>query len=163
MKRACVVIALVACGGDAKSPSTEPLEDTKLDLVLDDGTKPPKLDGRAFAVPSNGELAIYVFDAKAPEPTCTDVNVGGWMEKLGGGSAAVVRAARFSGGRGKLSASSIAHVHGGAGGKYALRSASAKGVSVDVTRYEHVFEATISGKGASGTVSGIVCAGAHDK
>jgi hypothetical protein len=159
VRRACVLLALFACGGDAKSPSTEPLADTKLELVLDDGTKPPKLDGRAFAVPStNGELAIYVFDAKAPEPTCTDVNVGGWMEKLGGGSAAVVRGARFGGGRGKLTAASISHVHGSAGGKYALRSAPAKGVSIDVTRYDNVFEATVSGKGASGIVSGIVCA-----
>jgi hypothetical protein len=151
-----VGLSCFACAGEPKGPSSSPLADTHLALALDDGTKPPVLDGRAFAVPSDGELTIYVFDAKAPEPTCTDVNLGGWMDKIGAGSAAQIRVAHFSGGSGKQSVTSIAHVRGGAGkGKAVLKSAPAKGVILDLARYDQVFEGKL---GALGTVSGIVCA-----
>jgi hypothetical protein len=152
---ATVVLLLLSCGGP-KTPSSEPLGETHLQLTLDDGTRPPVLDGRSFAVPSDGGLVVYVFDAKAPDPTCTDVNVGGWMDKVGAGSAAQLRVAHFSGHSGKYPVASIAHVRGGAGkGKVALRSAPAKGLELDLARYEQVFEARV---GSLGTVSGIVCA-----
>lgn len=155
---AVALLALISCAG-AKTPSSAPLAATHVEITLDDGTKAEALDGRAFAVVTRAdELSIYVFDGKAPDPTCTDVNVGGWMEKLGGGSAAVIRARPFRGGEGKALVSSVEHVRGGGGKKFALRSASAKGLSLDVTRYDQVFEGTIAGGKASGTVSGIVCA-----
>lgn len=153
---ALAVLALLSCA-EAKTASSAPLTPTHLALTLDDGTKPPVLDGRAFAVPSGDELAIYVFDEKAPEPTCTDVNVGGWMDKVGTGSAVQVRVAHFSGKPGKYPVASVAHVAGGAGkGKVALRSASAKGLTLDLSRHDEVFEGKL---GTLGTVSGIVCAG----
>jgi hypothetical protein len=149
-------IALSTSCGGAKSPSAEPLTQTRIELTLDDGTKPPALDGRAFAVPIEGDLTIYVFDAKAPDPTCTDVNVGGWMDKIGGGSAAQIQVGKFKGGTGKYSIASIAHVHGGGGkGKVTLRSAQTKGAFIDLSRWDHVFEGKL---GTFGTVSGIVCA-----
>lgn len=146
--------ALVACGG-AKAPSTEALAKTRVELTLEDGTKPPALDGRAFAVPDDAGLTIYVFDAKAPEPTCTDVNVGDWMDRIGGGSAAQIHVGKFKGGAGKYPLASVAHVRGGAGkGNVALRSAQTKGASVELSRWDQVFEGKM---GPLGTVSGIVC------
>jgi hypothetical protein len=159
MKRTLAFALLLAssCDASAKSPSSEPLADTHLELTLDDGTKPGALTGRAFAVTSTGdELHVFVFDEKAPEPTCSDVNVGGWMEKAGAAGAAQVRVARFSGRPGKYPVAGIAHVRGGAGkAKVALKSAPAKGVTFDLARYDQVFEGKV---GALGTVSGIVCA-----
>lgn len=163
--RRVIVLGLVlvsfACGeaknpsGDAKSPSTAPLSETRLELTLDDGAKASPLDGRAFAVPAEGGLAIYVFDAKAPEPTCTDVNVGGWMEKAQGNGVAQIRVASFSGSSGKYPVAGITHVIGGRGkGRSAIRSARAKDVVLDLLRYDQVFEGKVGGLGQ---VSGIVC------
>jgi hypothetical protein len=156
-----VPLALVSCGspGDANAPSStatdKPLSNTRLELTLDDGTKAPPLDGRAFAVPMEGGLAIYVFDAKAPEPTCTDVNVGGWMEKAQGNGVAQIRIASFSGHSGKYPVAGITHVIGGRGkGRSSIRSARAKDESLDLTRYDQVFEGKVGG---FGPVSGIVC------
>jgi hypothetical protein len=160
MRAACTaVVASIAACGDAKNPSSATLAATRLELTLDDGTKPPALDGRAFAVRStNDELHVFVFDGSA-EPTCTDVNVGGWMERASAGSAAQIRVAHFGGRSGKYRVAGIAHVGGGGGkGKVALRSASAKGVTLEIVRYEEVFEGRLAGGGASGTVSGLVCA-----
>ena len=156
MRRAFIIgITLVACGG-AKAPEGAPLTATRVELTLDDGTKPPPLAGRAFAVPDEGGLTIYVFDAKAPEPTCTDVNVGGWMDKIGGGSAAQIQIAKFTGRAGKYPVASVAHVRGAGGkGKVTLRSAQTKGVAIDLSRFENVFEGRL---GSLGVVSGIVCA-----
>lgn len=149
------VLALLSCG-EAKAPSSEALPDTHLQLTLDDGTRPPVLDGRAFAVPDEGGLTIYVFDAKASEPTCTDVNVGGWMDKVGNGMAAQIQIAKFTGSKGKYSVASVAHVRGGGGkGKVTLRSAQTKGASIELSRFDHVFAGRI---GSLGVVSGIVCA-----
>lgn len=150
-----MAVANVACGG-AKAPDGAPLAATRLELTLDDGTKPPALDGRAFAVPTEGDLTIYVFDAKAPEPTCTDVNVGDWMDKIGAGSAAQIQVGKWKGGAGRYPVASIAHVRSGGGkGKVALRSAQTKGASIELTRWDHAFEGKV---GPLGTVSGIVCA-----
>ena len=157
------LVFAIACGGgnarsDAKASSSDPLVETRLELTLDDGAKPPALDGRAFAVPSKeGDLAIYVFDAKVSEPTCTDVNVGGWFEKARGDGVAQIRVASFPGRTGKYAITSITHVVGGRGkGRMALRSARARDAVLDLTRYDQVFEGKVGG---FGPVSGIVCSG----
>jgi hypothetical protein len=79
--------------------------------------------------------------------------------RLLGIRAAQIRVAHFGGRSGKYRVAGIAHVGGGGGkGKVALRSASAKGVTLEIVRYEEVFEGRLAGGGASGTVSGLVCA-----
>jgi hypothetical protein len=151
--RLFVVVVLVSCGEGKPAMTASPVT-TRIEVTLDDGTKPPALDGRAFAVvDKRGSLDIYVFDQKAPEMTCTDVSVGGWMESLSAGSAVVVRVARFSGGKGQYPIASIAHVRGGK--KMALRSASPKGATINVERWDELFEVSL---GKAGQAAGIVCA-----
>lgn len=162
-----VLLALVSCG-DAKTPSSAPLATTRLEVTVEQGGKPKLVTGgRAFAVfhasgPSRNHLEVFVFDGHAPEKTCTDMIVGGWVDDLGHGSAAIVSVVGFPQKAGKYPVASVAHVRGAGGKSVDMRSAPSSGAQLELTRYDELFEGTVSGGGkdgaASGTVSGIVCA-----
>lgn len=157
------VLGIVSCAA-AKAPSSEPLRVTRLELTLEDGTKPPALTGRAFAIVPAGrggrdELVVYVFDAGGPEISCTDINVGGWMDRIGQGHVGIVNVTSFPGNPGRYPVTNISWVRGGGGRQLDMRSAPAGRARIELTRWDELFEGTISGPGrVSGTVSGIVCA-----
>lgn len=170
MRRALIVglvLVVAACGG-AQTPSSAPLAETRLELTLEQGAKPaPITGGRAFAVfhasgPSRDHLEIFVFDANAPEATCTDMVVGGYIDNLGRGNAAILSVVGFPQKAGKYPIANIAHIRGAGPKKVDMRMTASPGVQVELTRYDELFEGTVSGGGpkggASGAVSGIVCA-----